>query len=203
MRRIGLPVDQLPDETLLAGLDSGDDEISVAFIRRFQGRVYGVARTIVGDPRQAEDVAQQVFERAWRHAGAYDARRGSVSTWLMTITRNLAIDATRVRRPLPIDPDELLLQVTGVVEGPERRAVANEAADELRLALRTLPPEQARAVVLAGIGGLSASQVAEAEGIPLGTAKTRIRTAMHRLRDTLTPPHVDHDAIEHLDPDHA
>ena len=182
MRRIGLPVDQLPDEALLAGFGGRDEEITVAFVRRFQRRVYGVARVVLGDAVLAEDVAQQAFERAWRHAGAYDTRRGSVSSWLLTITRNLAIDAARVRRPVPIDPGELLLHVTAAVDGPERHVLAGEVADEMRTALHQLPAEQARAVVLAGIAGMSASQVAEAEGIPLGTAKTRIRTGMGRLR---------------------
>jgi RNA polymerase sigma factor (sigma-70 family) len=185
VRRIGLPVDQLPDETLLAGVGQGDEEITVAFVRRHQRRVYGVALAVVGDARLAEDVAQQAFVRAWRNAGSYDARRGSVGTWLGTIARNLAIDTTRVRRPQPVDPDELYLHVTASDDSPERSALAGESATELRAAIRTLPPEQARAVVLAGIAGYSASQVAESEGIPLGTAKTRIRTAMQRLRATL------------------
>jgi len=193
VRRVGLPVDQLPDETLLLGLGSGDEEVTVAFVRRFQGKVYGVALSVLGDRTQAEDVAQQAFERAWRNAHGYDPRRGTVSAWLSTITRNLAIDATRVRRPQPADPDELLLRINATAESPERAAVASESAAALRAALHQLPHEQARAVVLAGIVGLSASQVAAAEGIPLGTAKTRIRTAMQRLRGALASEQVDHD----------
>jgi RNA polymerase sigma factor (sigma-70 family) len=186
-------VDQLPDETLLSGLGGGDEEITVAFVRRFQRKVYGVALSVIGDPRLAEDVAQQAFERAWRHARSYDARRGSVSAWLTTITRNLAIDMTRVHRPQPIDPDELLLRIGSGSESPERSALLGESARELRSALHRLPREQARAVVLAGIIGLSASQIAEAEGIPLGTAKTRVRTAMQRLRTSLESERLDHD----------
>src|ERR1700722_3206629 len=92
MRRVGLPVEQLPDETLLAGFGGGDEEITVAFVRRFQRRIFGVALSVLGDGRLAEDAAQQAFERAWRHAGTYDVRRGSVVAWLSSITRNLAID---------------------------------------------------------------------------------------------------------------
>ncbi|MDQ6837692.1 MAG: RNA polymerase sigma factor [Actinomycetota bacterium] len=193
MRRIGLPVEQLPDETLLTGLGHADREIDVAFVRRFQAKVYGVALSVLGDPGMAEDVAQQAFERAWRHAHTYDARRGTVSAWLIAITRNLAIDAARVRRPHPIDADELLVRIAPTGDGPEHAAVAGESADALRRALRLLPPEQSRAVVLAGIVGLSASQVAETENIPLGTAKTRIRTAMHRLRSALATERSDRD----------
>lgn len=186
-------MEQLPDETLLLGVGSGDEEITVAFVRRFQGKVYGVALSVLGDRVQAEDVAQQAFERAWRNAHAYDPRRGTVSAWLSTITRNLAIDATRVRRPHPADPDELLLRIRTTAESPERAVVAGESAAALRSALQQLPRDQARAVVLAGIVGLSASQVAANEGIALGTAKTRIRTAMQRLRAALASEQVDYD----------
>ncbi|MEA2715971.1 MAG: hypothetical protein QOI99_288, partial [Actinomycetota bacterium] len=79
------------DDTLLAGFGMGDADAATAFVRRHQARVFGLARSIVGDPALAEDVAQEAFVRAWRHAGAYDARRGSVVTWLLVITRNLAI----------------------------------------------------------------------------------------------------------------
>lgn len=182
MRRIGPPIEQLPDEALVAGLRTGDPDISLAFVRRFQAKVYGTALAVLGDPRGAEDVAQQAFERAWRHAASYDPVRGSVTTWLGTITRRLAIDAARLHRPVPYDTDELLARVVTADRSPERAAVDGEAADQLRAALRDIPADQARAVVLAGIAGMSASQVADAERIPLGTAKTRIRTGMHRLR---------------------
>jgi RNA polymerase sigma factor (sigma-70 family) len=191
--RIGLPVDQLPDETLLAGFGSGDEEVTVAFVRRFQSRVFGVALAVLGDRHAAEDVAQQAFERAWRRGHTFDPRRGTVAAWLCTLTRNLAIDAARVRRPVPVDVDELLRRLSTTSLGPEDVAVAEESARELRAALRELPRDQARAVVLAGIVGLSASQVAASEGIPLGTAKTRIRTAMRRLRVALVQPGADRD----------
>jgi RNA polymerase sigma factor (sigma-70 family) len=99
--------DGLSDEALLAGLAVGDDDAGLAFTRRFQSRVFGVAVTLLHDAALAEDVAQEAFIRAWRHAGAYDPRRGTVAAWLMRITRNLAIDSLRLRRPQPIDPDVL------------------------------------------------------------------------------------------------
>ena len=96
------------DDALVAGLASGDRDAASAFVRRFQRRVFGLARTIVADDRAAEDIAQEAFVRAWKHAAAYDPRRGNVAGWLLTITRNLAIDAVRVRRPIAYDPDALL-----------------------------------------------------------------------------------------------
>ena len=115
------------------------------------------------------------------------------AAWLSAITRNLAIDTMRVRRPQPVDPDTLLARIGAGADNPEHLAVLDESATELRAALRRLPADQARAVVLAGIAGLSASQVAAREGIPLGTAKTRIRTAMQRLREALVPSGADHE----------
>jgi RNA polymerase sigma factor (sigma-70 family) len=191
--RIGIPVERLPDEALLAGLGTGDPEISVAFVRRFQRKVFGVAVAVLGDARLAEDVAQQTFERAWKHAQVYDSRRGSVSAWLTTIAHNLAIDVVRARRPVPVDPTELSTLIGVLADTPERRALANEASSELHAALTRLPREQARAVVMAGIYGMTGKQIAEAEQIPLGTAKTRIRAAMEKLRASLVGERADHD----------
>jgi RNA polymerase sigma-70 factor (ECF subfamily) len=165
---------------------TGDPDATVAFVRRFQRRVFGLALTIVGDAAQADDVAQEAFTRAWRHAGAFDPRRGSVATWLLTITRNLSIDALRMRRATPTDPDVLVaLDLTDSGRGPDDAAVTGDDVGALHLALRGLPVDQRRAVVLAAIGGRTAQEVSELEGIPLGTAKTRIRTAMIRLRHAM------------------
>ncbi|MFC5952707.1 RNA polymerase sigma factor [Pseudonocardia lutea] len=181
------PVDGFPDDLLLAGLAAGDTELSVAFVRRFQSRVFGAAMAVLGDPRQAEDVAQQAFERAWRHAAVFDPRRGSVTTWLTAITHHLAVDAVRARRAAPVDPLDLEEVLGAAPDGPERATLAAESAAELRAAIRALPAEQGRALVLAAFRGLTAREVAESEGIPVGTAKTRIRTAMLRLATALEP----------------
>ena len=174
------------DDALLAGMAAGDGEAATAFVARFQRRVYGLAYTMMGDSRAAEDVAQEAFVRAWRHASAFDARRGSVATWLLTITRNLAIDAMRIRRPVAVDPDTVVqLPIASTEPGPEQRAGHQEDRERLHAALAQLPEDQRRAIVLAGLLGHSAREVGELEGIPLGTAKTRIRTALLRLRSAL------------------
>lgn len=178
-------MDRLPDEALLSGLATGDPDLAVTFVRRFQHRVFGVAMAVTGDPQLAEDIAQQTFERAWRHAQIYDSRRGSVATWLTTIAHNLAIDAVRARRTEPVAPEDLDTLLGVVTETPERWALADEASSQLRAALARLPREQARALVMAGIYGMTAQQIAEVEGVPLGTAKTRIRAATAKLRKSL------------------
>jgi RNA polymerase sigma factor (sigma-70 family) len=183
--RIGLPAERMDDSALLAGLQSGEPEVGLAFVRRFQRQVFGVALAVVGDPTTAEEVAQQAFERAWSQAGRFDADRGSVRAWLSTITRNLAIDVVRSRRPSPTDPADMVRLLGDAGDDPEKAALHAEEVAELRAAIRGLPPEQARAIVMAGIYGMTAEQVAGVEGVPLGTAKTRIRTALIKLRNTL------------------
>ncbi|MDQ4134541.1 MAG: sigma-70 family RNA polymerase sigma factor [Actinomycetota bacterium] len=176
------------DDALLAGVAVGDSDAMTAFTRRYQARVFGLARTIVGDSAVAEEVAQEAFVRAWRHAPAYDSRRASVATWLLTITRNLAIDAIRARRPQPIDPEILRgldLTATGHGASPDLSAEASEETTRLRAALAQLPERQRRALVLATMCGRTAREVSEVEGIPLGTAKTRIRAGLQRLREVL------------------
>ena len=187
VRIVGTSTDELPDETLLAGLGAGDAELSLAFVRRFQGLVFGVAMTVIGDTVTAEDVAQQAFEQAWRHAQVFDARRGSVRAWLRTITHNLAVDVVRSRTSEPMDPDDLPAILTAVTDTPERVAEAHDNAAELRRTLARLPEPQARAVAMAGIYGMTAQQVADSEHVPLGTAKTRIRDGMQKLRAAYLP----------------
>jgi RNA polymerase sigma factor (sigma-70 family) len=191
VQTMGSHADRLPDETLLAGLGAGDGDLAVAFVRRFQRVVYGVALTVTRDPVTAEDVAQQAFEQAWRHAQVYDSRRGSVRAWLTTIAHNLAIDVLRARTSAPVDPADLPALLTAVTDTPERLAVARDSAAGLRRALAQLPGTQARAVAMAGIYGMTARQIAVTEGIPLGTAKTRIRDGMLKLRAALLPEDVD------------
>ena len=179
---------ELADDALVAGLAVEDPDAATAFVRRFQAKVFGMAVSVTRDPALADDVAQEAFLRAWRSASTYDGVRGSVSAWLLTITRNVAIDAVRARRSTPAQDDELdrLLQ-SALGGGRGADVTGEEAATRAEAArvvgrLRSLPPEQARAVVLAVFGGCTAEEIGTREGIPLGTAKTRIRTGLRRLR---------------------
>ncbi len=184
-RRPGL--DDLSDEALLAGLALGEPSVEAAFVARFQARVYGLALSVTGDRSLAEDVAQEALLRAWRHAAIFDARRGTVAAWLLTITRNLAIDALRLRRAVPTDPAaHLIATLADETAGPAEAAVAADSAQNLRRALADLPAEQRRALVLASFYGQTADEIANSEHIPLGTAKTRIRAGMTKLRSALT-----------------
>jgi RNA polymerase sigma factor (sigma-70 family) len=175
--------ESLSDEALLTAFGLGDRESAAVFVRRYQARVFGLAVMITGDRDSAADVAQQAFERAWRHAGSYDARKGSVSGWLLTITRNLAIDLRRVRRADPIEPHlvELLLPPSDL-DRPAARAELSDTVAQLRTVLDSLPAEQRRAVLLATVAGRTAAEIGVIEGIPVPTAKTRIRAGLARLQ---------------------
>lgn len=182
------------DEALLAGFAVGDPDAAAEFVTRFKRRVYGIAIAINRDRRAAEDLAQEAFLRAWRHAETYDPRRGSVATWLMVIARNLAIDAMRARGvPEPLDPDEIVsMPQRDESTDPFEVAAHNSDVTWLRHALEELPDGQRRAVALAGVVGLTADEIAEREQIPLGTAKSRIRLAMDKLRRA----HAETEAVE-------
>lgn len=171
----------LTDEALVAGLAAQDAGAAAAFVRRFQSRVFGLAVTMVGDAAIAEEISQEAFTRAWRHAGNYDGRRGRVSTWLLSITRNLAIDHLRARRPEPLDPERIRDAESALWASRTAAPGADASAAELREQLEGLPVAQRRALLLSTLYGYTAREIGEIEQIPLGTAKTRIRTAMLRL----------------------
>lgn len=173
------------DEALLAGLASGDAGSATAFVRRFQARVFGLAHAMVSDRATAEEIAQETFLRAWRHAAAYDPRRGQVATWLLAITRNLAIDRLRVKRPDPVDPDKLVGMVEAGWTARDEPAEPAHQRGDVHDAVAALPTEQRRALVLAALFGFTAREIGEMENAPLGTAKTRIRTALLKLRSEL------------------
>ena len=186
MMRHPARLDLLSDDALLTAVALEEREACAVFVRRFQRRVFGLAVTITGDVALADDISQIAFERAWRHAGTYDMRRASVTTWLLTITRNLSIDAMRVRRAVVTDPTHLAeLLPPSSFSDPQQSAVDGDQLGRLRVELNLLPPEQRRAVLLATIAGRTALEIADIEGIPLGTAKTRIRTGLRRLRGAM------------------
>jgi RNA polymerase sigma factor (sigma-70 family) len=179
------PPEGLSDEALLAGLTFGDAEASRAFIRRFQSRVFGLAQAVLRDPVLAEDIAQEAFLRAWKHGSSYDPRRGTVSAWLLRITRNLAIDTLRLRRAEVMDPDVLATVAPPDDTSVEDAVMTSQAAAAVHGAMRSLPREQCRALMLSAFYGRTAEEISRSEAVPLGTAKTRIRLGLRRIRALL------------------
>jgi RNA polymerase sigma factor (sigma-70 family) len=189
MRLVG--DDEPSDAALLVAVALGDPAACRVFVDRHASAVLGVAASVCRDRTLAEDIAQRAFEQAWRHAASFDGSRASARTWLLVITRRLAIDELRRRRPSPMAPDVMGALLAPAGADTERAGLAAVERSTVSAALADLPEAQRRAVVLAALGGYSASEVAEVEGVPLGTAKTRIRLGLRRLRAALAGE-VDH-----------
>ena len=129
--------------------------------------------------------------RAWEHAATYDPQRASVATWLLRITHNLAIDALRRRRPVALGPEMVAALTPPGLATTVKTPPSHQTWPPVRAALTRLPPTQAKAVWLAAFYGHSAQQVAVSEGIPLGTAKSRIGRGLCALRAELRNHHSD------------
>src|SRR5438067_517697 len=149
---------------------------------RYSGIVYSVALRVLGDTGAAEDVLQDVFMQLWRKPEAFDANRGSLAAWLAVIARHRAIDTLRKRKP-ETDVSEVVIALDLDLEEGAGRKIAIE---KVRGALAGMPAEQRKAVELAFFEGLTHSEVAARLGEPLGTVKTRIRSALQSLRKVLT-----------------
>jgi RNA polymerase sigma factor (sigma-70 family) len=173
------------DAALLAAVALGDGEACREFVSRHASGVFGLAVMVCGDRSLAEDVAQQAFERAWRHAASFDPSRGSARTWLFTITRRLAIDEFRRRRSSPVAPEDLDLLLGPSRADTEAAGIRGSERERVAAALASLPEAQRRAVVLAAMGGRSATEISAIEHVPVGTAKTRVRLGLRRLRAAL------------------
>jgi RNA polymerase sigma factor (sigma-70 family) len=176
------------DEALVAGFGAGDPDAAAVLVRRFQAKAFGLALLITGNRADALDVAQDAFIRAWRYADSYDPRRGPVARWLLAIVRNVAMDRVRVvgrrasaEQPLPEIAD---LTEADPVDVGEVVGIRDDAARILD-SMRALPPEQRQALLAVTLFGMSAREFSERAGLPLGTAKTRIRLGLRKLRDEL------------------
>lgn len=174
------------DEQLIARLATGDRDALEELLGRYERRIYGVAMAVLGDSTLAQDACQDALERICTRASNFDPARGRASHWIAAIARNAAIDLhRRLNRQGWIALEDAELSLQSGDPGPLESALSRDLCQRVRDALAALPVEQRRAIVMATYGGATAKEVAEREGIPLGTAKTRLRAAMLRLRDTL------------------
>jgi RNA polymerase sigma-70 factor (ECF subfamily) len=173
------------DESLLTRMVAGDATALGALFDRHAPLVNGLARRILRDGGEAEDVVQDVFVQVWRDAARFDRGRGSVQAWICIIARSRAVDRLRRRRSRREDGD------TAPPAPPAPHRTGDDApviAATVRRALDGLPVEQRQPLELAYYEGLTQVEIAERLGEPLGTIKTRMRTALLRLRDHLAAP---------------
>jgi len=172
--------------SLLVLSSRGDQAAFAELYDRTSSRVFGLARRVVRDPAQAEEVAQEAFLDVWRQAARYDSARGGVLAWILTITHRRAVD--RVRSAESSRQRDTRFATLG--EGPEFDEVVEAVTTSLdtarvRKALASLTEVQREALTLAYYGGYTYKEVSELLDVPLGTIKTRMRDGLIRLRDTL------------------
>jgi RNA polymerase sigma-70 factor, ECF subfamily len=144
--------------------------------------VYSVALRVLRDPSSAEDVLQEVFMQIWRNPDSFAATRGSLGGWLAIVSRNRSIDALRRKRPTESIENMALASNYNLADEAER----NRMAETARGIIYKLPMEQRKTLEMAFFDGLTHSEIAEMTGDPLGTVKTRIRSALTTLRKAFT-----------------
>jgi RNA polymerase sigma-70 factor (ECF subfamily) len=191
------------DATVMAAFQEKAPGAAEALYDRYASRVYGLGLALLRNPTDAEDLVQGTFLKAWRRASTFDPNRGALDTWFLLIARGLAIDLIRRRtleaKKLSANP---IRSEVSEEPGPEQYAEQYDLIRRAREAMNELPPAQRAALERAYIEGRTSTEVAALEGIPLGTAKTRIRLGIITLRKTLLEKHAEH-RVESTGRDHV
>ena len=187
----GVPTD---DARLVARMRDRDEAALATLYDRWSGRVRAVALRIVHEGEEAEDVVEDVFWQAWRQADRFDAARGGVGTWLVTLARSRALDRLRVlkreRADVSLDDPDAGAPPAALTTGdaePFAGAEHDERARRIAAAMAVLNPQQRQVLDLAYWHGLSQTEIAERTSTPLGTVKTRMRLALAKLRESMGP----------------
>jgi RNA polymerase sigma-70 factor (ECF subfamily) len=176
---------EISDNELLHAIARGDEKALAAIYDRYRLILFGLILRILHDRQEAEDVLQEAFLQVWRRADDFDPARGRAFTWLVTIARSRALDRLRMlaSRSRFVDTDEQAVS-DEVIDNAEE-LVKSEQGEIVRQALRELPREQQRTLLLAYYEGLTQAEIAERLGDPLGTVKTRMRSGLIKLRELL------------------
>ncbi|MGD0797156.1 MAG: sigma-70 family RNA polymerase sigma factor [Acidobacteriaceae bacterium] len=174
-----MPQPTVEDDTaLLAQVRIGDEQAMASLFDRYSKVVYSVALRVLRDPSAAEDVLQEIFMQVWRNPESFTSAKGSLAGWLAVVARNRSIDALRRRRPTDSVDDVVLPSSCNIAAEAE----CNFLMERARSVIATLPGEQRKTLEMAFFDGLTHSEIAEMTGDPLGTVKTRIRSALLTLR---------------------
>jgi RNA polymerase sigma-70 factor (ECF subfamily) len=167
---------------------AGDESALATLYDRHATAIYSLALRITRRPEDAEDVTQQVFTQAWRTSARYDRSRGVVAAWLLMMARSRAIDCLRRRNPTldGMVDDSQLAAIPDPEPSVEYVVATREQVERVSMAMAALPDEQRRALELAYYEGLTQREIATRTSTPLGTVKTRVRTALQSLRAAIT-----------------
>ncbi|CAN5745043.1 sigma-70 family RNA polymerase sigma factor [soil metagenome] len=192
-------MDRSEDRALVKRLLERDEDALREAMSTYGGLVFAMAKRVVADPTMAEEVAQDAFLAIWRRPSSYNSDRGSLQSFLLGVTRNKAIDLVRHEESLKKAKDALITEAEATSEGESAHelAVGMEERDELRAALQSISKVQREAVALAYFGGRTYREVAEELGIPEGTAKTRLRDGLAKLRQVLRVERNPHEQDVH------
>ncbi len=174
--------DTRTDAELIAHVADGDGVAFEELHRRYARSVLGIALRRIGDRGRAEDATQDTFASIWRSASRFDPGKGEATSWLYTVARNAIVDGLRRKREPPVDEAP---EMVARDPGPDDAAESGWVAWRVHRALETLPEQERSLVVLAYWSGMSQSEIADYLGVPLGTVKTRTRSALRRLADEL------------------
>jgi RNA polymerase sigma-70 factor (ECF subfamily) len=169
------------DELLLDRVRLRDQKAMTDLFDRYGSMVYSVALRVLKDPGHAEDVMQDVFFQLWQNPRAFIPNRGSLGAWLLVVARNRAIDALRRRRPSDPVEDVVLPAKTNLASETE----CSWMMERVRVVIDGLPSDQQKSLQLAFFEGLTHSEIAAQTGDPLGTVKTRIRSALMSVRKAI------------------
>lgn len=170
---------------LLARIVDRDERAVEALYARYSRPLYSLAYQVTGAERFAQDVVQEVFVAVWKDAARFDPAKGSVGPWLFSLARHKAIDLVRREQNVRKRTAEVDMELEVAPDDVDHEAWLNLRRDRVHAAIAQLTESQRTALELAFFAGLTHVEVAERLGIPLGTAKTRIRTALLKLRDAL------------------
>jgi RNA polymerase sigma-70 factor (ECF subfamily) len=166
------------DTELLTRIQHGDDRAMAVLFDRYSKIVYSVSLRVLRDTASAEDVMQEIFMQIWRNPNSFVSARGSLGGWLSVVSRNRSIDTLRRKRPSEQVEEMNLASSCNLADEAERNLMMEKA----RVSIALLPYEQRKTLEMAFFDGLTHAEIAEMTGDPLGTVKTRIRSALLTLR---------------------
>ncbi len=187
---------EFSDVELLASLSRGDLDAASCLYDRYASLLLALAVRIVRDRAEAEDVLHDAFVTMSERAAQYTPDRGSVIAWLVTLVRNLSIDRTRRRERRGVILRRVASEDLGAAaQSPEQLLSDATSFARVRRALGQLPDVQRQTLEIAFFEGLSYPEIAERDGVPLGTVKSRAARALTSLREALEAEHVSMDAL--------